>query len=369
MISKLLSAKVLFFFIVVGTTLITLVYNFFIATPVYVTTAQIVVKSLGSGGGVEGLGNLLSSIGVLQPSTSGAYLVRDYMLSKDAMFKLDEKFKLRDYYSSDKWDFVQRFDPFNLDKSYESFYRYYRSKVVEAYVDSKTGAVFLKTRAADAEYSYNLAKELIYLSEDFVNKLNRRSSITALNYYKAQLENSRKKLREFAEKLKRFLEQKRILAPEQQTASIIQLITQLQAKLIDVELELANIKLLSPQNPKIESLEYQSRLIKQQINALMHELFNKRDSLAKNSVELELLKSELQMLQKELEMNLMAFLQAQNQAYLQHLFIETVDKPRIPDAPTEPEKFKNVFVAFALSFAVWGILVLFIAGIREHINA
>jgi capsular polysaccharide transport system permease protein len=116
-------------------------------------------------------------------------------------------------------------------------------------------------------------------------------------------------------------------------------------------------------------LEEQARLIRKKINELMRQLFNSKNSIAGGSVKLQILKSQFLLLQKEVEMNLMAFLQAQNQAYLQHLFIETLDKPRIPDTPTEPEKFKNVFVAFTLSFAVWGILVLFIAGIREHVNA
>jgi len=64
----------------------------------------------------------------------------------------------------------------------------------------------------------------------------------------------------------------------------------------------------------------------------------------------------------------MAFLRAQNQAYLQHLFIETVESPRVPDAPMEPRKFRNVFITFVVSFALWGILTLFLAGVREHIG-
>jgi len=369
MLNKLLSAKVLFFLIVVGTTVVTAVYNFFIATPVYVTTAQIIVKNLNSGGGLEGFGTLLSSIGVLQPSTTGAYIVRDYMLSKDAMFKLDKLLNLKQYYSSQKWDILQRFDPFGLDPSYENFYKYYRDKVVEAYVDSKTSVISLKTRAADADYSYQISKHLIELSEKFVNQLNKRSSLVALSYYKEQLEKARQKLQNFAKQIEEFLKKEKLISPEQQAATLLQLISQLQSQLISVELELATLRAAAPNNPKIKFLQEQARLIRQKIDELMRQLFDSKNSLAGGSVKLELLKSQFLLLQKEVEMNLMAFLQAQNQAYLQHLFIETLDKPRIPDAPTEPEKFKNVFVAFTLSFAVWGILVLFIAGIREHVNA
>ncbi len=361
-------SKLLFFAVVLIPLISSIYYNFFYATPVYISTSKVIVKSLGSPQAPEGLSAFLSTLGILQPTTSGAYLVMDYILSKDAMFKLEEKFALKEHFSSQNWDILKRFDPFNIDSSYENFYEYYKGKVVEAYIDSHSGVLAIKVRSAQPEYSYAIAEELIKLSEEFVNKLNERSAKTALSYYKEQLLKSKKRVRDFSEKIKLFLNKKKLISPEHQIAVILQLVAELQSILISKQLELSTLKSVAPQNPKIRELEREIELIKKRIDKFLKELVGSKNSLATHSVELELLKSELLMLQKEVEMNLIAFLQAQNQAYLQHLFIETVERPRMPDAPMEPRRFRNVFITFVICFALWGVLALFISGVKEHIG-
>jgi len=354
-----------FVLLVLVPTFLAVLYNFFYATPVYISGAKVVVKSLGSTG-PEGFSAFLSALGILQPTTSGAYLVMDYILSKDAMFKLEEKFSLKEHYSSERWDILKRFDPFNINPSYENFYEYYTDFVVESYVDSHSGVLNFKVRSAEPTYSYAIASELIKLSEEFVNRLNRRSSLTALSYYKEQLERSKERVKAFAEKIKNFLNKKGLVSPEQQVAVLLQLIAELQSQLITKQLELSTLLSVAPSNPRVKELERQIKLIKSKINRLLKKLAGSKNSLATYSVELRLLESEFEMLRREVEMNLMAFLQAQNQAYLQHLFIETVESPRVPDAPMEPRKFR--FITFVVSFALWGVLMLFISGVKEHLG-
>ena len=363
---KRIDAKVLFFAIVIVPTFIGVIYNLFIATPVYVGEAKVVIKKLGGGELPGGLGSLLSAVGVLQPSTSGAYLVMDHILSRDVMFRLDKKYKLKEYYSSDEWDILRRFDPFGLDPSYENFYDYYKNKIVETFLDTNSGVVTIRIRTKDPDYALNILKEIIQIGEEFVNKINKRASITALEYYKEQLDTAKDRLRKFAEKVKRFLIEKRVVAPEEEVGVLLSMVAELQGKLIAKQLELSTISSVAPENPKIPQLKMEIEQIKREIDSLLSKITGKTDSLATYSVELELLKAELLMLQKEVEINLGAFLQAQNQAYLQHLFIETVEKPVRPDAPTEPKAGRNIFVIFAISFALWGVVSLLIAGVREH---
>ncbi|WP_461832730.1 Wzz/FepE/Etk N-terminal domain-containing protein [Aquifex sp.] len=365
---KKLRADLLFFLIVVLPTLFAVLYNLFIATPVYISEARIIVKSLQGGETSLGLSSLLGAIGVMHPSTYGAYLVMNYIKSRDVMFKLDKKYHLKNYYSSEEWDILRRFDPLNIDPSYENFYRYYTQKVVSTSFDPNSGIVTLKVRAKDPKYCRNIAEELIKLSEEFVNLINKRASMTALGYYKEKLEEARKKLKEFSEKVKDFLVNTKTVLPEQQVAVLLQTIAQLQAQLIAKQIQLSTIRLVAPQSPLIKTLEMEIKGIKKEIDKLTKQMVGKKGSLATHSVELELLKSELMLLQKEVELNLQAFLSAENQAYLQHLFIETVEKPIEPDAPMEPEKSKNIFVVFSISFALWGVLSLLIAGVKEHIG-
>ncbi len=351
---------------VVLPTFLAVVYNLFIATPVYISEARIIVKSLSAGETSLGLSSFLGAIGVMQPSTYGAYLVINRVMSRDVMFELDKDFRLKEYYSSKEWDMLRRFDPFNLDPSYENFYRYYTNRVVEASFDPNAGIVTLRVRAKDPKYCNKIAQRLVRLSEEFVNLINRRASMTALGYYEEKLKESRRRLKEFSEKVKSFLVKTKTVSPEQQAGVLLQTIAQLQGQLIAKQIQLSTIKSVAPQSPLIETLEKEIDGIKKEIGKLTRQLTGKKGSLATHSVELELLKGELMLLQKEVELNLQAFLSAENQAQLQHLFVETVEKPTEPDAPMEPEKAKNIFVVFAISFALWGVLSLLIAGVKEH---
>lgn len=360
------NAKALFIILVVIPTFLSIVYNFFIATPRYVGEAKIIVKSLSGGEVSGGLSSLLGALGVLQPSLTGAYLVMNYIQSRDMMFILEEKFRIKEYYSSKDWDFLYRFDPFGLYSSYEDFYLYYKDKVVKVSFDTYSGTVTINVIGKDPEYVYNLLNEIVSASENFVNNLNSRSSLTALKYYKDRLEESGKKLISFSEKIKKFLTEKKTVAPEQEVGFLLGRIAELQRMLISKQMELSTLLSVAPENPKVSELKREVDYLKREIDSLLNKLTGQNNSLATNSVELELMKSELLMLQKEVEMNLNAFLHAQNMVYLQHLFIESVEKPTKPDAPMEPKRVRNVFVVFAISFAIWGVLSLLIAGVKEH---
>lgn len=81
---------------------------------------------------------------------------------------------------------------------------------------------------------------------------------------------------------------------------------------------------------------------------------------------MELLKMEMQILQKELEVNIASLIQAANQLRLQQFYVERVENPRIADAPVEPRILRNTLTVFAIAFAIWGIVAVLYSGVREH---
>ncbi len=365
MVKKLKSSK-LFILVVIIPTILAFIYNIFIATPVYTSETKVVVKSLSAVETSLGLGSFLNALGVLQPSTYGAYIVINHIISRDTMSELEKNFKIKEYYSSKDWDILRRFNPLGFDSSNENFYEYYQDRVVETSFDPNSGIVTVKVRAKDPEYSYKITEKILKLNEKFVNQINKRAYMTTLKYYRDQLEKSKKEIKKFSEKVKKFLTTTGTVSPEQQVGVTLQMIAKLQEELISKQMELSTIVSVAPNNPVIPQLKKEINQIKNKINELLISLTGGKGSLATHSVELELLKSELNMLYKELELNLAAFNSAQNQAQLQQLFIETVEKPVKPDAPMEPKVVKNIFIVFAIGFAMWGVLSLLLAGIKEH---
>ncbi|OAQ19855.1 hypothetical protein [Thermosulfurimonas dismutans] len=357
-----------FLMVVVCPTLLTIIYEAFIVTPVYISESKVIVKSLHDQQGFQGFGTFLQSIGVLSPSFVGASLVMNYMSSRTAMFELEKILNLKKYFSRKDIDFIQRFDPFHIDPSYENFFEYYQKKIVNIGIDINSSILIIKVRAFDPEFAYNVNTNLIKLSENFINRLNERASTTAIKFYEAKLEESRKKVQHFSEKLAEFLSQTKVVAPERQIGILLEHTAKLQEQLILKQMELSRIISVTPDNPKIATLKKDIEEIKREINKNINIIAGDKKSVASYSIKLELMRAELEMLQKELEANLTAFIQAQNQALLQHLFIEKVEEPTKPDAPKEPKRIKSILTVFAISFAIWGIISLFAAGVKEHLG-
>lgn len=325
------------------------------------------IKSLGaqdSGGGFTGF---LRNIGILEPSTIGSYLVIDYITSRDFMFSLDKEFSIKKYYGSDKIDLIQRFSPFGLDTSYENFYEsYYTKNVVRVKLNPNSSVVTIVFRAPEAKYAKSLSDWTLAEIERFINNINQKSAETKFLYFSERIEEGRKRIQETAEKLKKFIQSTSVLSPEQQVAVTLQTIAKLNEQLLTKQNELARIQYLAPENPKIPDLKREIENLKREINQNMTLLTEKQKGIGPTGVELELLKVELQNLFKEQELNLSSFIQAVHQTKLQQFFIEKIEEPKIADAPAEPKIFKNVIMIFAISFAIWGIISILYAGVKEH---
>lgn len=365
---KLITANISFFLIVILPSFLALIYNFFIATPFYHSEAKLLIKSVGGQELTSGLTSVLRSVGLIEPSSVGAYIVMDYVLSRDFMFALDGQFSIKKVYSSSNIDFIQRFDPLKIDPSYENFFvNYYRSgKVVHISLDPHSSILTLRFRSPDPKYSKAMADFSTNLIEDFINNLNERSAETKLRYYLENLEENRRKIRELAGKIKDFMVKTQVLAPEQQAAVVLQTTSRLQEQLLLKQIEYMRIQAVAPDNPRLSEIKREIDELRKQIDKNISLLTGGSQSVGPSSVELELLKTDMQLLQKELEANLVSYLQAVNQLKLQQFFAERVESPKVADAPLEPERLKNILTVFAIALAIWGILSVLYAGVKEH---
>ncbi len=351
---------------VVLPTFLTIIYYAFISTPVYVSESKVIVKSLGDTSGLSGLGAFLKTFGLLDSTTAFGNLLVNHIHSRDVMFKMDREIKIKEYYSSEEWDLLKRFDPFGLFPSYEHFLEHYREFVVNAYVDPSHNLIVIRVRGKDPEYPYQLNRRLLEISEVFVNEMNKRIYTNAFGYYEGQLEESRQKIKDLSKRIVAFLNRTGVVSPEQQIGALLQITAKLQEQLIVKEIELSRLKSIAPMNPRVEELKREIEQIREEIDSNLRKVAGGSSSVGPASVELELLKSEMTMLIKELEANLSAYLQARNQASMQLLFVETVEAPAKPDAPMEPRVIRNILTVFALSFVIWALYWFITSAAREH---
>lgn len=358
---KKIKSRWLFAFFVVIPTFLTAIYNFLIATPIYISESKLIVKSIGDSG-IGGISALLKTFGGGDSTSSSASVIIAFTQSRDMMNLLDRQFQVKDYFSK-RGDLLTKFNPLGIDNSDESFQKYFTSKVVNSWVDTTSNIITIQTRAFDGDTAYQLNRELLNQAENFVNLLNKRASISAMSYYEEQIKKTKNKIENTSKRMSQFFKDTGIVSPEAQLMSQVQLLSELQRKLTERKLEQSKIQSLAPENPVLNPLREEIKRIETEINRGFDFLTSK---LGRHSVELELFKTELQTLQAELNAHIQAFIQSQNQAFMKHLFIEAIQNPTKPDKATEPKEFKNIFTVFVSGFLLWGIVSLLIAGVKEH---
>lgn len=70
--------------------------------------------------------------------------------------------------------------------------------------------------------------------------------------------------------------------------------------------------------------------------------------------------------QQQLATAMTSFEQSRVEAIRKQVYIERITQPVKPDYPVLPERLKNIVSTFVLSMVLWGILMLLIAGVKEH---
>jgi capsular polysaccharide transport system permease protein len=69
---------------------------------------------------------------------------------------------------------------------------------------------------------------------------------------------------------------------------------------------------------------------------------------------------------RQLAAAMSALEQARLEALRQQVYVERIALPFAPDYALAPERIKGIATVFVLSLVFWGILVLLVAGVKEH---
>lgn len=173
----------LFLFTVVIPTLLSIIYFGLIASDVYISESRFVVRSPEKPT-VNGLGALLANSGFTR-SQDDSYAVHDFILSRDALRKLENSFAVSKSYGSSSVDIFSRFGGLDWDTSFEALLRYYQKHVsVEADASSIST---LTVDAFSSQDAYNINESLLEMSEALVNQLNVRGQQDMIRFSAAQV--------------------------------------------------------------------------------------------------------------------------------------------------------------------------------------
>lgn len=351
----------LFMLMVILPTLVAIFYYGFIAADVYISESRFVVRSP-ERQTASPLGVLLKGTGFSR-SLDDSYTIQDYMLSRDALLVLDQKYDLRKSFSGG--DFLSSFPGLDWDDSFESMHRYYQ-KVVNVQFDSVTAIGALSVRSFSAEGAYKINVYLLDKAEQLVNQLNERARQDLISFAEKEVGKAEKNAKNAAVALAGYRNQKGVIDPERQTAIPLQQIAKLQDELIATKGMLLQLQMNTKENPQVPMLEKRIKLLQGEIESESQKITGGSKSLASKAAEFQRLALDKEFADKQLASTMMSLEQARNDAQRQQLYLERIAQPNLPDSALEPRRLRAIGAVFILGLIAWGVLTMLIAGIKEH---
>jgi capsular polysaccharide transport system permease protein len=313
---------------------------------------------------VTGLGALLQGAGFSRAQDDG-YAVRDYILSRDALQKLESKYSISKSYSSKNIDLFNRFGGFDHDYSFEALLRYYLKHVtVES--DSLSSISTLTVRAYTNDEAFRINENLLEASEALVNQLNERGRQDMIRFATHEVVSTKEHALAAALAVSNYRNQNHLFDPAKQTTLQLQMISKLQDQLITAKSQLKQIQALTPNNPQIAALQGVTISLQASIDSETAKVAGSGSSLSHKSVEYERLNLESIFADKQLAIAFTSLEQARNEAQRKQFYLERIVQPNKPDVAMEPWRIRNIFATFMLGLILWGVLSMLLAGVREH---
>ena len=356
-----------FIICVVLPTIVAGIYFAFFAADQYSVEAQFAVRSKeSSGASLDGL-TILSGITGSTPNSSDSYIVANFIESRDLVGKIDKDLDLRELYSRPEADFFASVDD---EAPVEDLVEYWRSMVTTRF-DTYSGIVTLQVKAFRAEDAVAVARKVIGYSEALVNDLSRRAREDAVAESKSEVARAENRLRLARRAVARFRGDERRLNPVATAEAREKIIGELEGERAKLQTELTVLQDVSPNSPRIGSMQSQLAALNQQINAVRLQT-NRTDTDTEGTLNQQLsqyeeLQTEREFAEKAYVSSLASLEKARLEASSQTRYLSVFVEPRLPDIALYPEGLHWTIIVLIGSFLVWGIAGLLIAGVRDHV--
>lgn len=355
----------IFFLTVFFPTLFSIVYYGLIATDIYISETHFVLRSPQKQSQTNILGTILQGTGISGSSQEGAYPMMDFMLSRDALRKLDDDLDLRTAFRKTGPDFLLHFPGIDFDDSFEALFRYYKKRVTVEF-DTVSNIMVLKVNAFTAEDAFNINNQLLSMGEQLINRLNDRAQQDSISFALAEVRTAEDKARLATLALSGFRTRQSVVDPEKQSALQLQGVFKLQEELIATKSQLSQLSTFTPDNPQIPALRNRAANLQSQIAVETLKVTGDSNSLTTKAASYDRYALDRIFAEKQLASAMASLEIARNEAQRKQLYLERLVTPNKPDVATEPRRLRNTLMVFLLGLIVWGVVALLVASIKEH---
>ena len=342
-------------------------YFFNVATPMYATKSEFVIQKADGGGAGGGLGSLFAGSGL--GSSQDSITVQSYLMSRDAMLRLDEDIGYKEHFSGPDIDPIQRLSP---GASNEEADKSYKRNVKIGYVPTE-GIIKMEVIAASPETSAEMSEALIRYAEERVDNLTTRLRADQMAGAVESYEEAEQEMLAAQQEVLRLQEDMGVFDPTSDAASVMGQINQFELRLQQKRLQLQ--QLLDNPRPNqarvdgvrgdIGRLEV---LIEDMRARLTEEGATGVASIASVSGQLAIATTNLETRTVLMQQALQQLETARIEANKQTRYLEMGVHPVAPDTPTYPRKFENTLLAFLVFAGIYLMVSITASILREQVT-
>ena len=234
------------------------------------------------------------------------------------------------------------------------------------YPDTDTGIITIQAQAFRPDDAQAIARQLLTQAEALVNAMNARLEADTVTSAETAVAEATKVVLATQEEVTRFRNREIVVDPSENAVAQLSTITDLSGEVDEVLAQIAQSKRVSPANPAVSALKAKADAIAAQIAAEEKALAGSREAVADKVSAYERLMLLRTLADTSLQAATMSLDSAREDARRQHVFVEEIVAPNLPDEPTEPQRLRAVGTVFAVSMAALAILWLVSVGVKEH---
>lgn len=348
-------------------TLIAGVYYFAVASDLYLSEAKFIVRSPKQVQTTT-IGALLQSTGLGRAEDDTA-AVQDFVMSRDAVRKLERHHDLRDVFNRPEGDIISRYPGILFwRKDFEAlFWRYEHFVSVET--DNTSGVTALRVKAYRPEDAHMIATALLNYSEQLINELNERARHDALDTARREVDRAEQRISQIQQQLTAYRVKQKMLDPKSASTAVLELIGQMNAAQTNARAQLGELLRNSPNSPQIPLVKTRIASLDKLIAEERAKLSGETDSVVATLTEYERLTLDRELAEKALASAFTSLEAARIEAQRQQLYLETIAQPNVADYPLYPRRIVSFAMVFATCFLVYGLAWLLVASVREHAAA
>ena len=277
---------------------------------------------------------------------------------------LEAALPLRKIYSREEADRPARFPRPFLSDSFERLYWYYHDRVAISIIRT-VGIITVQAQAFRPADAQLIARQLLSQAEALVDQMNARMEVDTVRTAETAVAEAQKVVIAAQEDVDRFRTAEIVVDPTQNAAAQLGTITQLSGQVDQVFAQILTNTRLSPTNPTTVTLKAQADALSKQIVQEQKALAGSNDAVASKVSTYERLTLLRSLADAGLAAARTSLDSARTDARRQHVFVEKVVSPNLPDYAAEPNFLRSVGSVFLISITILVIIWLVWTGVKE----